>query len=65
MKKWQKAWLAVVLGNVLYFWAMPHLPPAARHAAFRVDLGLLVDAGFCLGVYGLLEWVARAGRRRG
>jgi hypothetical protein len=47
--------LAVVLGNALYFALSPHLPPAAQHRSWTIDLGTVVDFWFCLLVYGLLE----------
>ena len=51
---------AVLLGSLLYFFVlMPHLPPAARHAPFRLDWGLLVLAWICLVLYGLIELVLR------
>jgi hypothetical protein len=54
---------AVVLGSLLYFFAlMPHLPAVARHEPFRLDLGMLIDAWICLVLYGLIELVFR--RRR-
>ena len=57
--------VAVLAGNFIYFRLLaPFLPPAARHAPFRFDLGLLLDAWVCLVLYGLLEllWRARRGR---
>ena len=36
--------LAILLGNLVYFLLLPHLPPAARHHPFQLDLGN--DAGF-------------------
>ena len=47
--------VAIILGNALYFALSPHLPPAAQHHAWAVDLGTVVDFWFCLLVYGLLE----------
>lgn len=47
--------VAILLGNGLYFTLSPHLPEAARHHPYRLDLGTLVDFWFCLLVYGLLE----------
>ena len=38
----------IVIGNILYFMAMPHLPEAARHNLFTLDLGTLLD--FCLSL---------------
>ena len=57
--------VAVLVGNFIYFWLLsPFLPPAARHAPFRFDLGLLLDAWVCLVLYGLLELLWRARRTR-
>jgi len=50
-----QAFLAVVLGNVLYFVLAPSLPAAARHHALHLDLGMLVDFWFCLVAYGLIR----------
>ncbi len=47
--------VAIILGNALYFALSPHLPPAAQHRAWAVDLGTVIDFWFCLLVYGLLE----------
>ncbi len=55
LSKWLKFLVAILLGNALYFSLYPHLPPAARHRPFRLDLGTLVDFWLCLMVYGLLE----------
>jgi hypothetical protein len=57
--------VAVLMGNLIYFRLLsPFLPPAARHAPFRFDLGLLLDAWVCLVVYGLVELLWRARRAR-
>ena len=48
MKNFGHALVAVLAGNAAYFLFMPHLPAPARHVPFRTDLGLVVDAGFCL-----------------
>jgi hypothetical protein len=53
--QWIKCLIAILLGNALYFALSPHLPPAAQHQAWAVDLGTIVDFWFCLLVYGLLE----------
>ncbi|HEX6467306.1 MAG TPA: hypothetical protein VFZ99_08375 [Terriglobales bacterium] len=55
-----KSLVAVVIGNILYFFAMPILPPAARHQPMRVDVGTLVDAWFCLTIYGLVSLFSRS-----
>jgi len=62
--RWIKSLIAVVVGNALYFSLSPHLPPAARHQPFQLDVGILVDLWFCLCVYGLLELAALLRRRR-
>ena len=54
-ERWLKYLIAVLLGNALYFALAPHLPPAARHATDRFNVGTLVDLWFCVAVYGLLE----------
>jgi len=54
---WRRFFLAltaVVLGNVIYLLLMPLLPEKGRHAAFRLDWGLLVDFWICLLVFNLL-----------
>ena len=53
--QWIKFALSIVIGNLLYFALMPHLPPAAQHHSWTVDLGTVVDFWLCLLVYGLLE----------
>ena len=53
--KWIKFLVAILLGNALYFALSPHLPPAAQHRSWTVDLGTVVDFWMCLLVYGLLE----------
>jgi hypothetical protein len=50
-----QAFLAVVLGNVVYFTIAPSLPAAARHRPFHMDLGIAVDFWFCLVAYGLIR----------
>jgi hypothetical protein len=50
-----QAFLAVVLGNVVYFAIAPSLPSAARHHPFHMDLGIVVDFWFCLVAYGLIR----------
>lgn len=50
---------AVLIGNAVYFLIVRYLPPQAHHAAFRVDLGMVVDFWICLVVLGLIKTVAR------
>jgi hypothetical protein len=52
------ALIAVLAGNAAYFVLMPHLPLPARHVPFRTDLGLLVDAFFCLVVLAVVKLVS-------
>ena len=54
-----QSFIAVVLGNAVYFLLMPHLPPAARHDPARLDLGVIVDFWFCLVFWGLIKTLAR------
>jgi len=54
-----QAFLAVVLGNVVYFVIAPSLPPIARHHPFRLDLGVVLDFWFCLVAYGLIRTARR------
>ena len=63
-RRWPRYLLAILLGNVVYFAASPHLPASARDAAGAIGWGTLVDFGFCVGVYGLLELGALLVRRR-
>jgi hypothetical protein len=53
-----QALVAVLAGNAAYFLLMPYLPLPARHVPFRTDLGLAVDAGFCLVALGVVKLVS-------
>jgi hypothetical protein len=57
-----QALAAVLAGNAIYFLLMPDLPPAARHVAPRLDLGMIVDFWICLVIFGLIQTASR--RRR-
>jgi hypothetical protein len=57
-----QALLAVLAGNAVYFLLLPDLPPAARHVAPRLDLGMVVDFWICLVIFGLIKTASR--RRR-
>jgi hypothetical protein len=46
---------AVLVGNAAYFLLMRFLPPPARHVPFQIDLGLAVDAFFCLAALGVIK----------
>jgi len=66
LRRLLKQFVAIVVGNLIYFFAlMPHLPPAGRHRPERLDLGLLVDFWVCVVVYGIIEWIDRKRRRNG
>lgn len=54
-----QALLAIILGNVMYFALLPTLPLVARHRAFRVDLGMVLDFWMCLVIYGLIRTVRK------
>jgi hypothetical protein len=43
-----QALAAVLAGNAAYFLLLPHLPAAARHVPFRMDVGLVLDFVFCV-----------------
>ncbi len=51
--------VAVLGGNVVYFVLMPELPAVIRHAPQSIDLGLLVDFGFCAIVLGCVRALSR------
>jgi hypothetical protein len=57
-----QALVAVLAGNAIYLLLMPDLPPAARHVAPRLDLGMVLDFWICLVIFGLIQTVSR--RRR-
>lgn len=63
MVNFVQSFAAVVAGNLVYFLLMPHLPPAARHVAPRLDLGVLVDFWFCLVALGVVKTLTRWGQR--
>jgi hypothetical protein len=52
---------AVLAGNAVYFLLARFLPLGARHQAFRIDLGMVVDFLICLAALGVIK--ALAGRR--
>ena len=49
--------IAIVLGNAIYFWLMPHLPPKAQHQPFQLDGGVVVDFAICLACYGVVRMI--------
>ena len=54
-----QALAAIVLGNLIYFALLPHLPPGARHHPTHVDLGMAIDFWFCLVIYGVIRTARR------
>lgn len=59
-----KSLIAVVVGNLLYFFVFYRMmPTVARHTPFKLDLGLLVDVWFCLVIYGIVELIIRLRRK--
>jgi ABC-type uncharacterized transport system permease subunit len=66
LRKLLKQTIAIIIGNLLYFFVlMPHLPPAGRHRPDRLDLGLVVDFWVCVVLYGLVELLDRKQRKSG
>ena len=57
-RRWGEALAAVLLGNVVYFAAVPFLPQGLRHEPFQVDAGLAVDFAFCVLAYVGVRWMA-------
>jgi hypothetical protein len=65
LRRTLKQAIAVVAGNLLYYFAiMPHLPAAGRHRPGRLDLGVVVDFWICVAMYGVVELIDRRLRRR-
>ncbi len=64
LRRLLKQTIAVVVGNLLYYFVlMPHLPPAGQHRPDHLDLGLIVDFWFCVALYGVIELVDRKWRK--
>jgi hypothetical protein len=53
-----QALLAIILGNVAYFFLAPSLP-LPRHRPFQLDAGLVVDFFFCVVAYGVIRTARR------
>jgi hypothetical protein len=53
-----QALVAVLAGNAIYFFVERYLPAGARHARFKIDLGMAVDFWVCLVVFGIIKTVA-------
>lgn len=57
MKNFLDALLAVLAGNAIYFFLMPHLPAAACHALFKEDWGLLLDFAICTAIFVAVKYM--------
>lgn len=53
-----ESFMAVLLGNVVYFALSPYLPNGFQHELFRPDVGLFIDFLFCAAAF----WLIRAVR---
>jgi hypothetical protein len=62
VKNFLHALVAVLAGNAAYFLLMPKLPLPVRHVPFRIDLGLAVDACFCLVALGVVKFFNSRGQ---
>ncbi len=50
-----ESFLAVLLGNIIYFSATPYLPQRFQHELFRPDVGLMLDFFICAVVFGAIR----------
>jgi hypothetical protein len=55
LRLWGEYLLAILGGNIAYYWLYPRLPAALQHQTFRIDWGLGLDFVICAGMYGLLR----------
>ena len=49
--------IAIILGNAIYFWILPHLPPQIQHQPFRMDWGVALDFSICLALYAVIRLI--------
>jgi hypothetical protein len=49
--------IAIILGNAIYFWLLPHLPPGLQHQPFHMDWGVALDFAICLFLYQLIRLI--------
>jgi len=59
-RQWAEALSAVLLGNIVYFAAVPYLPQGLRHEPFQMDAGLAVDFAFCVLAYVAVRGITTA-----
>ena len=57
IRRWMKMLLAILLGNVIYFLVMPHLPNVFAHDTYKVDAGLFFDLAMCGMMYAAIRKV--------
>ncbi len=64
-RRWLEYLMAILIGNVIYFFSLsPHLPLAMRHAWLPKPTGeIFVDFVVCVGVYGLIRLGTRFQQR--
>ncbi len=55
-----QALLAIILGNLVYFLLLPSLPPIAKHHPFNLDLGMILDFGFCVVIYAFIRTLRKS-----
>src|SRR5262245_61734508 len=48
---WMKMLLAILLGNLVYFFILPYVPESFGHEMFQTDAGLMLDFGICVVLY--------------
>jgi hypothetical protein len=53
----RRSLLAVLAGNLIYFFIVRWLPPKAQHQPFQIDWGLVVDFWICVACWGLLRFI--------
>ncbi len=57
--------VAVVGGNAVYFLLIdPRLPQNMRHKLYKLDFAVAIDFWVCVVIWGALETLRRAFRRR-
>ena len=59
LKRFTKALVAVLAGAAIYWLLAPHLPRAAQHKVFQVDIGLVLYWVISAVIYGLICWLDR------
>jgi H+/gluconate symporter-like permease len=63
-RRWIEYLIAILAGNALYFLLLfPALPRLLQHQPFRFDIGLVLDFGLCVAVYGVMRLAVAHARR--